>query len=77
MSTRLTIITPDGEHHHHINSAQVGQLDVRKLEDGSIQVVGVKSSDEVVRDGRVIRPAKHDEWVVDTYPPGSIVTNQA
>lgn len=72
MSTVIDVHTPDGQRHRHVTSAQSGEVEVRDLSDGGVEVVGVHATPEI-RSGSVSRPATRREAVLGAYPAGSRV----
>jgi len=74
MSAAYDVHTPDGEKYRYIESMQNGRLEIRTLEDGTIEVVGVHATKEVRGwGGAVARPSSRREEVLGTYPAGSRV----
>lgn len=71
MST-IDVFTPDGTRHRHADSAQTGRVEVRPLEGGGFEVIGVRETKEVrAWGGQVVRPASRSEDVLAAYPEGS------
>jgi hypothetical protein len=72
MSTVIDVYTPDGKRHRHATSAQNGEVEVRALPNGGVEVVGVHATPEI-RNGSLYRPGHRGEEVLGTYPAGSRV----
>lgn len=72
MSTVIDVHTPDGQRHRHVTSAQNGEVELRDLSDGGLEVVGVHATLEI-RSGTVSRPATRRQEVLGSYPAGSRV----
>lgn len=75
MMIRIKVKTPAGQDATHVRSHQNGDLKLRLRPDGGFDVLGVHETAEVRshNDG-LIRPARRDEEVLGTYPPGSTYT---
>lgn len=74
MISRIQIETPDGQQATHVRSAQNGDLELRRLADGGFEVLGVTQVRALRSHQGLNRPARREEEVLGTYPPGSTYT---
>lgn len=78
MSAVFDFYPPGEQKQRHIDSAQNGKIDVRVLDDGSIQVLGVHVTRQVIgQNGETVRAATRREGVLATYPAGTRVEQVA